>query len=107
MRALNLAALEIVDYVIIDNNKTPLSLIKELKPAFFAKGFEYSSKLPKSTRDEKNTVEQYGGKLLFTPGDVIYSSSKIINQTLPDLSIERLSLLMSENKITFDDLKKL
>lgn len=105
MRALNLAALEIVDYVIIDNNKTPLSLIKELKPAFFAKGFEYSSKLPKSTREEKNTVEEYGGKLLFTPGDVIYSSSKIINQTLPDLSIERLSLLMSENKITFDDLK--
>ena len=44
--------------------------------------------------------------MVFTPGDVIYSSSKIINQTLPDLSIERLSLLMSENKITFDDLKK-
>ena len=77
---------------------------KRAKPVF-AKGFEYSSKLPKSTRDEKNTVEQYGGKLLFTPGDVIYSSSKIINQTLPDLSIERLSLLMSENKITFEDLK--
>lgn len=105
MRALNLAALEIVDFVIIDNNKTPIKLIKELKPAFFAKGFEYSSKLPKSTLDEKKTVEEYGGKLIFTPGDIVYSSTKIINQTLPDLSLEKLSLLMAENEISFQDLK--
>ena len=57
MRALNLAALEIVDFVIIDNNKTPIKLIKEIKPAFFAKGFEYSSKLPKSTLDEKKQLK--------------------------------------------------
>ena len=105
MRALKLAALEIVDFVIIDNNKTPIKLIKEIKPAFFAKGFEYSSKLPKSTLDEKKTVEEYGGKLIFTPGDIVYSSTKIINQTLPDLSLEKLSLLMAENKISFQALK--
>ena len=32
-----------VDYVIIDNEKTPINLIKYLKPNLFAKGFEYSA----------------------------------------------------------------
>ena len=64
LRALNLAAFEMVDHVIIDNNKTPLKLIKNLKPKYFAKGFEYSSKLPKSTIDEKKIVESYGGQIL-------------------------------------------
>ena len=41
LRALNLAAFEMVDYVIIDSNETPLKNIKILKPDLFAKGFEY------------------------------------------------------------------
>ena len=36
MRALNLAAFEIVDYVLIDENKKPLNLLRKLKPDFFA-----------------------------------------------------------------------
>ena len=42
MRALNLAALEMVDFVLIDDNKKPLNLLNKLKPDFFAKGFEYT-----------------------------------------------------------------
>ena len=42
LRATHLAALEIVDYVIIDKFKYPYKLIKKLKPHFFAKGLEYS-----------------------------------------------------------------
>ena len=45
MRASNLAAFEMVDYVLIDNNKRPLKLLKKLKPDLFAKGFEYNAKL--------------------------------------------------------------
>ena len=36
LRALNLAAFQMVDHVIIDDNKTPMNLIKSLKPNFFA-----------------------------------------------------------------------
>ena len=43
LRALNLAAFEMVDYVIIDTNETPLKTIENLQPDFFAKGFEYVS----------------------------------------------------------------
>ena len=41
LRALNLAALEMVDYVIIDPNPTPIDNIARLQPDYFAKGYEY------------------------------------------------------------------
>ncbi len=37
LRALNIAAFEMVDYVYIDNNLKPLKIIKNIKPDFFAK----------------------------------------------------------------------
>jgi len=43
LRALNLAAFEIVDYVIIDTEATPLANIARLQPDFFAKGYEYTA----------------------------------------------------------------
>jgi len=107
LRALNLAALEMVDYVIIDNEPTPLKNLKILKPDYFAKGFEYSAdKISKETLEEMKIVKSYGGKMIFTPGDVVYSSSKIINTTLPNLQIEKLLSLMNFNNISFNDLKK-
>ena len=52
-RALNLAAFEMVDYVVIDDNSTPHKLLRKIKPDFFAKGFEYTAKgLPKATEAE-------------------------------------------------------
>ena len=108
LRALNLAAYEMIDYVVIDHNKTPLNLINFLKPDYYAKGFEYSTKvLPKATQEEKECVEKYGGKIIFTPGDIVYSSSKIIDSNLPDLDLEKLDLLMKQNKISFETLKNI
>jgi len=43
LRALNLAAYEIVDFVIIDSNPTPIKHISKLQPDFFAKGYEYTA----------------------------------------------------------------
>ena len=105
MRSLNLAALEMVDYVLIDENKKPLNLLDKLKPDFFAKGFEYTSKgLPSATQEEKNVIDKYGGKLIFTPGDVVYSSTKFLDYNLPNLDLEKLDLIMKTNNITFESL---
>lgn len=107
LRALNVAAFEMVDYVYIDNNLKPLKIIKNIKPHFFAKGFEYTSKgLPPATEEELKIIDSYGGKMIFTPGDIIYSSSKIIENSFPNLETEKLILLMNKNKISFDSLKK-
>jgi len=43
LRALNLAALEMVDYVLIDEEATPLANLARVQPDFFAKGYEYQN----------------------------------------------------------------
>ncbi len=106
LRAHNLAAFEMVDFVIIDDNKKPLENLKSIQPDYFAKGFEYTSEgLPKDTQEELDVIEIYGGEMLFTPGDVVYSSSELINLALPNIYIEKLMSLMNEEKITFKDLR--
>src|SRR5205823_13606900 len=41
--AVNLAAFEAVDYVLVDKNAKPIQNISLLQPNFFAKGFAYSA----------------------------------------------------------------
>ncbi len=107
IRALNLCAFEMVDYVLIDRNKTPIENIKNLKPNFFAKGFEYnSSGLPRATLEESDTINEYGGEMIFTPGDIVYSSSNFLGISLPKLHIEKLLLLMDQHSINFDTLRE-
>src|SRR3712207_6358333 len=43
LRAANLAALEMVDYVIVDPNATPIEHMAMLQPDYFAKGYEYTA----------------------------------------------------------------
>ena len=105
LRALSLAAFDMVDYVVIDQNPTPLENIAYLKPDYFAKGFEYSDNMPKATLDEIRAMEVYGGEMIFTPGDVVYSSTKFLNTHLPSLQIEKLLSLMLQFGIDFDGLR--
>lgn len=105
LRAINLAALEIVDYVIVDREPTPLKNITTLQPDYFAKGYEYGSTgLPPKTQEEKNAVEAYGGQIIFTPGDIVYSSSHIIESFPPNLSTEKLIMLLDAEGLSFKDL---
>ncbi len=105
IRAESLAALEMVDYVIIDENADPFENIALLKPDYFAKGFEYSDEHHDATKAEIKAVEGYGGEMIFTPGDVVYSSSKLLNTHLPKLRIEKLISMMNQFGIGFDDLR--
>ena len=106
LRALNLAAFEMVDYVLIDDQITPLKTLAELKPDFFAKGFEYNSTgLHPATQEETDVVEGYGGQMIFTPGDVVYSSTKFLSLAIPQVQLEKLLLLMQNNEISFESLR--
>src|SRR4029450_13835830 len=54
LRAFNLAALEVVDFVVIDNDPTPMKNIGLIQPDYFAKGYEYTkSGLHPRTAEEK------------------------------------------------------
>lgn len=106
LRAMNLAALECVDYVIIDANATPIENLKFIQPDFFAKGYEYSAEgIHPKTREEMEAIDSYGGQILFTPGDLVLSSSAIIETTPPNLAMEKLLTLLHSEGISFDDLR--
>jgi rfaE bifunctional protein kinase chain/domain len=107
LRAMNLAALEVVDYVIIDQHPTPINNIKLIEPDYFAKGYEYrEGRIPPKTQEEIDTLQSYGGEMIFTPGDVVLSSSKFIERCKPKLLVEKLATLMDSEGVTFDGLCK-
>lgn len=107
LRAANLAAFEVVDYVIIDENAKPLKNIEFLQPDYFAKGFEYASGgVAPKTAEESSVVEAYGGEIIFTPGDIVYSSSALIDMAPPEIKIDKLMTVMEGAGVTFDGLRK-
>lgn len=105
LRAINLAALEVVDFVIIDHQPTPLKNLGIIQPDYFAKGYEYSSSgIDPRTQEEMQVLETYGGEVLFTPGDIVYSSSALIELAPPKIATEKLMSLMTAEGIGFSDL---
>ena len=106
LRAFNLASLEMVDFVIIDYNQKPLNILSKLKPNYFIKGFEYKkNNIHPKTKEEMKIISKYGGEILFSPGDVVYSSTAIQKIDKPNLDYEKLISLMEFEKISFDDLE--
>ncbi len=50
-------------------------------------------------------MRAYGGKIIFTPGDIVYSSSKLIDLAPPSIRLEKLLTLMDGEKLTFRRLR--
>jgi len=69
-RALLLAALECVDYILIFEDDTVDRLLIELKPHLHCKGGDYTPE----TVPEKETVEEYGGSTSITGGGKVQST---------------------------------
>ncbi|OAI53267.1 ADP-heptose synthase [Planctomycetaceae bacterium SCGC AG-212-F19] len=106
LRAMNLAAIEAVDYVIIDTHPTPLENLRLIQPDFFAKGYEYQDGgIHPRTQEEMNVLQEYGGEILFTPGDFVLSSSKYISNQRPNLAPDKLVTLMDSEGVSFTDLR--
>src|SRR5262245_52784574 len=106
LRAINLAAFEMVDYVIIDHDSTPIANLRRLQPDYYAKGSEYvEGGLNPKTEEELRVLEGYGGEIIFTPGDIVYSSSRIIESARPNIAVEKLMMLMEGEGLTFADLR--
>lgn len=105
LRALNLAAIELIDFVLIDYNSKPLNNMKFIKPDIYAKGYEYiDGKINPKTQEEIEVIKSYGGEFIYTPGDYIQSSSKIIQNNKPDLKLVKLKTLMENERVFFKDI---
>ena len=98
-RAEMLAALEVVDYVAINEAPTAIPAIGALKPDFFVKGPDYKNKdsdITGAILEEEDAVRSVGGKLVFTD-DETDSSTRLINAFLSPWD--------EDQKKAIDDLK--
>ncbi len=78
LRADNLAELECVDWVYVDQRPTARDLLEEVKPDVYVKGREYERNGDPRFQAERETVERHGGRVVFSSGDVVFSSTALI-----------------------------
>ncbi|HWE00759.1 MAG TPA: PfkB family carbohydrate kinase [Tepidisphaeraceae bacterium] len=78
LRASSLAALQCVDYVFINPNPTAVELLEALAPDVYVKGREYERNQDPRFIAERDAVVRRGGKVVFSSGEVVYSSTALI-----------------------------
>ncbi|MGQ9650395.1 MAG: PfkB family carbohydrate kinase [Phycisphaerae bacterium] len=101
LRAENLAALEAVDLVYVNDRPTATDLLRQLKPDIYVKGREYEQNNDPGFLAERQVVSTYGGRVMFSSGDVIFSSTRLIEALSrdPALDIDRLTTVCRRHEI--------
>ncbi len=108
LRAENLAALEAVDLVYIDPHPTARQLLEELKPDVYVKGREYEFSTDPGFVAEREIVTRNGGRVLFSSGDVVFSSTRLIEilGQNPDLQAERMVMICRRHGINRESVRQ-
>ncbi|MGD9690244.1 MAG: PfkB family carbohydrate kinase [Phycisphaerales bacterium] len=112
LRAEALAELDCVDWVHIDQHSTARDLLEAVRPDVYVKGREYETNKDERFQSERATVERHGGRVVFSSGDVVFSSTALIASMErsidpyharlgqlcddPDLRPDRLGALLGE-----------
>jgi rfaE bifunctional protein kinase chain/domain/rfaE bifunctional protein nucleotidyltransferase chain/domain len=89
LRLENLAAFEFVDHVYLDHNTSAVPVLELLEPDVYIKGREYETNADPRFLREKDLVEARGGQVIFSSGDVVYSSSHIIGKYRRQFGMEQ------------------
>lgn len=85
VRAEMLAALDMVDWVVISQTASSVPVLEAIRPTVYIKGAEYADPDKDVTgkiTEERVAVEAGGGRIVFTNDDVVHSSSTLINRFL-------------------------
>jgi len=75
-RAEMLSALECIDYIVFFDERTPVNIIKKLKPDIHVKGGDYTNK----PMPERKVIEGYGGKVVLIPLFKDFSTTSVIEK---------------------------
>lgn len=78
LRAENLAELDCVDWVTIDEHESAVDLLGVVRPDVYIKGAEYEFNRDPRFERERACVESHGGRVVFSSGDVVFSSTALI-----------------------------
>ena len=110
IRAHNLAALEVVDYVAINYSPQAIPAINAIKPDFYVKGQDYKVSADDVSGGiilERDAARANGGDLVFTE-EVQFSSSNLINQFFDNKDDKAKAFLTGiKNKYTYSHFTKL
>lgn len=111
LRAENLAALEFVDWVYIHHAPTAVDLLEMTKPDIYIKGAEYAQANDPRFIDEREIVENNNGRVVFSSGDVVFSSTSIVESiqksSRPDPDMSALTLLLQKHDLSTSNLHRL
>jgi rfaE bifunctional protein kinase chain/domain/rfaE bifunctional protein nucleotidyltransferase chain/domain len=78
LRAASVAALECVDRVYVNPHPTAVPLLEAMRPDVYVKGSEYENNHDPRFLAEREAVTRHGGRVVFSGGDVVYSSTALI-----------------------------
>jgi len=78
LRAENLASLDMVDAVHVVHDPTAEGILKVVQPDVYVKGREYEINNDPRFEAEREAVEAAGGRVVFSSGDIVFSSSALI-----------------------------
>ncbi len=78
LRAENLAELDCVDWVYVEPGATASELLDSVRPDIYIKGREYEFNRDPRFTAEREAVERHGGRVVFSSGDVVFSSTALI-----------------------------
>lgn len=110
LRAENLASLDMVDTVHIVEEPTAEGILRAVEPDVYVKGREYESNNDPRFAAERAAVEAAGGRVVFSSGDIVFSSSALIatlesgRDTGVDAPTGALAQLLRSPGTTADDL---
>lgn len=88
LRTDSLAALEFVDFVCLDDHATAGEILGRLRPDIYVKGKEYETSQDPRFLHEKRLVEGYGGQVVYSSGDVVFSSTRLLERLRGQVSID-------------------
>lgn len=106
-RARGVASLEKIDNVIIYKDLSINNLLNLIKPDFYVMGEEFSKKL-ELVQDQIDILEKNNGKVIFSSGQIDYSSSVLLSNDLLDLdrkNKEQLKNAILKQKINLDKIQ--
>lgn len=78
LRAENLAALDFVDWVFVNPDATAVRLLEQVQPDVYIKGREYEQNDDPRFHAERDAVERHGGSVVFSSGDIVFSSTALV-----------------------------
>ena len=104
LRAENLAVLEFVDWVYVDPEPVAAKTLAKIRPDIYVKGEEYRWSDDPRFLEERRVVESYGGRVAFSSGDVVFSSTKILGDFSGQWveGLDHLSTYCLRHEITAD-----